>query len=34
MTNTADTEQLEQPIALSDAGAVRAFDLLSVDAAT
>ena len=33
MTNTADTTQLEQPIALSDAGAVRAFDRLSVNAA-
>jgi len=28
-----DTGQTTQPIALSDAGAVRAFDLLSVDAA-
>jgi hypothetical protein len=33
MTSTANTTQLSEPIALSDAGAVRAFDLLSVDAA-
>ncbi len=33
MTSKKNTAQINQPIALSDAGAVRAFDLLSADAA-
>ena len=33
MTNTKDTKQIMQPIALSDAGGVRAFDLLTSNAA-